>query len=264
MDSNPSKEDNPEKDSSDEADAQTTQTNPNIPRGLSVSTPPPAKARQQITYKIEKTGWEKFKDAVEMIGIAVLIVYTIFTIKMYFVNKKAAQAAEDAATAASRAVDMAKKTMMLDERAWVAVPAVNGVKPGVGQKMKYTVHFINTGKSPARNVVIYQGDELLAIEQQPNFSKETKPIRLGVLSPGSERTFESYIGMADQTPELNAMGIEFLKQRTLSIHGRVTYDDIFGCHHWITYAAYMRDDWSGYSFYPKHNDTDSDQPCDNK
>jgi hypothetical protein len=131
--------------------------------------------------------------------------------------------------------------------------------------LKFAVHFTNTGRSPARNIVVYPGEEILQKNQSPNFSNETKQIRLGVLSPGSERTYENYIPMKDGNLKLTQIAIDFLKTRVLSVHGKITYDDIFGCSHWVTYAAYLREDWSGYSFYAEHNDTDNDyQPCQNK
>jgi hypothetical protein len=146
--------------------------------------------------------------------------------------------------------------MRRDQRAWVSVPSVNGTKPAVGEKLQFAVHLTNTGRTPARNVVVHPGDEIVGRGVEPNFSTETKDIRLGILSPGSERTYENFV------PELTKEGIESLKKQTLSVHGTVTYDDIFGCHHWITYGAYLVDDWSKYAFYSEHNDTDNDS-CQN-
>jgi hypothetical protein len=109
---------------------------------------------------------------------------------------------------------------------------------------------------------VYPGEELIAKNQQPNFSDETKPKRLGVLSPGSERTYENIIPMRDLSPELTKVAIDYLRTQTLSIHGTITYDDIFGCHHWVTYNAFLSDDWREYSFSPDHNDTDHEyEPC---
>ncbi len=152
---------------------------------------------------------------------------------------------------------LTEQTMRLDQRAWVAVTAVNSKQPPqIKQRFTYSVHFIDTGKTPASNVVIHAGDELLDKGQQPNFSLDT-PVRLGVLSPGSERTFEN--GPVPTTRAVNTMteaDLAVLKVKTLSIHGKITYDDIFGCHHWITYCSVLKDDWSGYAFCSENNDTD--------
>ncbi len=171
---------------------------------------------------------------------------------MYYANR-------DAANAATSAAKTAEQTMRLDQRAWIAVTAVNSKQPPqINEKLLYSVHFIDTGKTPATNVVIHPGDELLNKNQQPNFSAEITPVRLGILSPGSERTYEN--GPVPTTRTVSTMtkdDLAFLRTKTLSIHGKITYDDIFGCHHWITYCAYLKDDWSGYSFCPENNDTDS-------
>lgn len=53
---------------------------------------------------------------------------------------------------------LTRESYKLDERAWVAVTAVNGTRPETDKKFTYSVHFVNTGKTPARNVVIHPGD----------------------------------------------------------------------------------------------------------
>jgi hypothetical protein len=44
--------------------------------------------------------WDRVKPYVEILGVCLLAVYTFFTIKMYYVNKEAADAATSAATTA--------------------------------------------------------------------------------------------------------------------------------------------------------------------
>jgi hypothetical protein len=190
----------------------------------------------------------------EAVGLFVLVLYTVFTGFMSCSNKKAADAAASGARTADR-------TMRLDQRAWIAVTAVNGTKPELNKKFTYSVHFVDTGKTPASNVVIHPGDEMLPQGKLPNFSAGTEPaVRLGVLSPGSERTYDN--GPVPPTRKIQTMTKEdlaALKAVTLSVHGKITYDDIFGRHHWITYCVYLRDDWSGYSFCSENNDTDADE-----
>jgi len=48
-----------------------------------------------------------------------------------------------------------------------------------------------------------------------------------------------------------------LDKRTLYVFGRITYDDIFGKHHWVTYCLRLSDDRTQYQFCEEHNDTDS-------
>jgi len=190
------------------------------------------------------------KFVAEIVGVIVLIIYTIYTAKMYRVNGKAADAATSAATTA-------ETTMRLDQRAWVAVPSVNGTKPELNQKLVYAVHLVDTGKTPAVKVVVHPGDELLPMSRQPDLSLETEPLNLGVLSPGSERTYENGPVPNSRKPTtLTKADLANLKTLRLWVHGKVTYEDVFGVHHWITYCAFLRDDWSGYSFCQQGNDTD--------
>jgi hypothetical protein len=172
-----------------------------------------------------------------------------------------------AATAAENAVKTTQAQMRLDERAWIAVTAINSPHmPEIDKEFIYTIHFVNTGKTPARNMMIHSGDELLANEKPPNLSLESKEVRLGVLSPGSERTYEGNVIPAARIPStLTRDDLASLKDYKLSIHGTITYDDIFGCHHWISYCGYLREDWSGYAFCSEHNDAGiADMSCNDK
>jgi hypothetical protein len=195
--------------------------------------------------------YEKATLIVSLVASVVGAIYCAVTIGMFFATKEAADAA-------TKAADTAALTMRLDQRAWVAVTAVNGARPEPGQKFSFSVHFIDTGKTPAINVTIHPGDEILEFGHHPDLSLDTNPVRLGLLSPGSERTYENTFNRgAVKLEKLEKEDIEFLKSKTLSVHGRIAYDDIFGCHHWVTYSAYLKSDWSGYGFYPEGNDTDS-------
>jgi hypothetical protein len=197
------------------------------------------------------------KFLLEIVVFIVIGIYTFFTILMYCANKQSADAATGAANTAER-------TMRLDQRAWVAVTAVNSKTAlAVDQTFTYSVHFIDTGKTPASNVIVHPGDELLEKGQPPNLSVDSGPVRLGILSPGSERTIDKGLVPDTRRPKtLTKEDLDVLKTKTLSVHGKITYDDIFGCHHWITYCAYLKDDWTGYAFCNVNNDTDPiEQSC---
>jgi hypothetical protein len=68
-----------------------------------------------------KDGREKIKRRVEYSGIALLAIYTAFTIGMYYVNKESADAAKIAANAAKKAAETAGASLRLDQRAWISV-----------------------------------------------------------------------------------------------------------------------------------------------
>jgi hypothetical protein len=64
--------------------------------------------------EIRKDWWLKAQPFVEIAGVVVLTIYTLFTIQMYYANKKAADAAKSAA-------DTAATQLELSERPWVTV-----------------------------------------------------------------------------------------------------------------------------------------------
>jgi hypothetical protein len=227
-----------------------------IPVRAEVNLPQGVEIRKKTADAKEDKQYQSRALLVAWLTLAAVVIYALISACQLYEMRRATNAA-------TKSVNIANQTMLLDERAWVGVPSISGTKPEVGKKLTFSVHFTNTGKSPARNLIVYPGDEILRKDQSPNFSNETKQVSLGVLSPGSERTYENFVPMRDGDQELTQVAIDFLKTQVLSVHGKITYDDIFGCHHWVTYAAYLREDWSGYSFYSENNDTDSEyQPCE--
>jgi hypothetical protein len=212
------------------------------------NTTPLSQGEQETCHcKPDQTpGWKMALEfAAVVVGIVVAIIYGGQLSQMIESNR------------------LTRESYKLDERAWVAVTSVNGTGLEAGKKFTYSVHFVDTGKTPARNVVIHPGDELAPRGQTPNLSVEMGAVRLGVLSPSSERTYDN--GPIPPTRNIQTMmkeDLDVLRTKTLYVHGKITYDDIFGCHHWIAYCAYLKDDWSGYAFCSEGNDTDlQDRHC---
>jgi hypothetical protein len=56
----------------------------------------PSRTQLAITGTPEKSWWDKFKPFVEMAGIALLAIYTAYTIGIYYAAKDSADAARDA------------------------------------------------------------------------------------------------------------------------------------------------------------------------
>src|SRR6266568_5768387 len=98
--SEPIREKNTTPNASQKSETQANQCNPNIPITSSVPALPPAETHYEIACKKKKDAWDKFKEGAEVLGIATLVVYTIYTIKMYRANKEAADAAKSAADTA--------------------------------------------------------------------------------------------------------------------------------------------------------------------
>jgi hypothetical protein len=104
----------------------------------------------EITCKTEKTKWDRIKPFVEVTGVLLLFVYTLYTIKMYCANQKSANAAHSAADTAARQLE-------LTERPWVdANITLDGPfdfnQNGANIHLKLLLR--NTGPSPAESTSI--------------------------------------------------------------------------------------------------------------
>lgn len=157
LESEPIRENNQTPDAGGESDVQASNTKPNIPPTPSVPTLPPTKPHCEITCKTEKDWWDKWKPFVEIIGIALLAIYTGYTIKMYYANKEAADAAQEGSAAASNAARIAGNSLLLsqtsfqiEQRPYVVadIPefVVSPIAPG---KIRASVTFKNIGRTPA-------------------------------------------------------------------------------------------------------------------
>jgi hypothetical protein len=108
----PVRENNSAPNAARESEIQANHGNPDIPPTLGVSSPPPTETHYKIAYKPEADWWDKFKPFVEIAGIVILSVYTWYTIKMYYANKEAADAAQESAAAANNAARIAGNTLL--------------------------------------------------------------------------------------------------------------------------------------------------------
>jgi hypothetical protein len=111
----------------------------------------------QITCKQEKDWWDKTKPFVEIAGAILLAVYTAYTIKMYWANKKAADAAKSAA-------DTAANQLVLSERPWIKIthrivnPLTFDVPGNGGQITSMTLEdtLENVGQSVALHIFSWE------------------------------------------------------------------------------------------------------------
>jgi hypothetical protein len=99
-----------------------------------------------------KEDMRKPKFALSFIGVVVLAVYTIFTGLMYCENKKAADAAQSAATTAANALSDTRLSYLDDHRAWIgiALGQIEQFAPNnLAIPFKVTIQLHNSGKTPA-------------------------------------------------------------------------------------------------------------------
>lgn len=92
---NPISEKNPAPNAGCEPNKEALQPNQNISPACSAPSSPPSKFHYEISCKQKKDWWDRLKPFVEIGGIALLAIYTGYTIKIYRANDRAATAAHD-------------------------------------------------------------------------------------------------------------------------------------------------------------------------
>jgi hypothetical protein len=156
LESEPIRNNNPTPDTEEKPEKQAKQANADVPVTPSVPTSPPPKTHCQITCKTEKNFWDNFKTVAEIVGIALLAVYTFYTIKMYCANKEAANAATTAAKATQESVGLQRKQYQATFRASVDLDKNwMGLYRSPQNRQIWTgVKVLNFGKNDATSVFI--------------------------------------------------------------------------------------------------------------
>lgn len=197
-------------------------------------------------------------------GSGVVLFLTELTLRDTLIEtRKAANAARDS-------VETTKSIMRIDQRAWIGLDYIDAVpnNPEVGKTFGAKGAIKNTGKTPARNLVIYSIIEPVDAGKRPNFSYEGIPKIIGGFLPPNGRAFLPVNVLVDLTLPERPPAIFTQKQMDLFqgekfgiyAHGRIEYEDIFGNPHWITYCSYIPNPLiGGFAFCAEHNETDDYQ-----
>lgn len=206
-----------------------------VPHPIAVNTEP----------KDKHEGREILKLVVSILTLAFVATYTVFTLFIFCANNKAAKAAEDS-------VKLAEKNAHLEQRAWVAVseiiPRAKGKSP-----WEIAITFKNTGHTPATNFVIQLAGQPTRKGERATGEEVTEPGH-GIIPPD---------GFFHQ--RLSAEAPYNWKNTDLTIHGKITYDSVFGHSHWTRFCYYFvpqnNASWQG-DFAPcdTGNDVDGDEP----
>jgi hypothetical protein len=198
---------------------------------------PPSDAGSNQPKK-EKKWWPKtFKQWVEVLGVCVLAVYTIYTIKLYH--------------RASEANMQARRGGQLDQRAWVAV---SEIVPGDETKTPWTINLVfkNTGKTPAKKFSVKLAGEPVAKGGKPVAAEEVYAEN-GIIAP--DGFFRS--GLSSHT--------KYNWETTdLVVHGRIYYNSVFGKEHWTQFCYYFvpksASRTNGFTPCNQGNDVDDGEP----
>jgi type II secretory pathway pseudopilin PulG len=171
--------------------------------------------------------------------------------------KRSTDAAISAAQSAKESIEHAR----LDQRAWVAFVGISGI-PAVNETLQVSVKARNNGKTFAKNFQMYVYFLDTPAGQTPDFSEDDKPhpgSSIFVLSPNGEWGSNTNV-MQGITPtgKVTQEQIDNWKsgKRTFFVCAKLTYDDIFGVHHWTTFCNQLTTDFV-YRAYEQHNDADN-------
>jgi hypothetical protein len=196
--------------------------------------------------KLEETEWQKrhirIQAAIAFVGAIAVIIYGFQLCEM----RKSTNAATDAAKAAKDGITFARDNAHLDQRAWVTISASQLVSPlVVGERPVIVVTLVNSGKTPALNVVSSGDADTVA----RGFSESEINSSLGTGHPGSKFVIGPGVTaktmcnglrlIADETEidDLHAASSE--KGPRLYVRGVIAYDDIFGKPHRTTFCAWI-------------------------
>jgi hypothetical protein len=176
--------------------------------------------------------------------------------------KKSTEAASKAANAAEASVKQVRRTAHRDQRAWVAVVDIQGV-PEVGTIFSVNLVAQNSGKTFAKNVAMRGVIELVTEKgREPDFSLEDsaaarKDSSVSLLAPNADYLMDIELRKQTSPHEITQSDFDGIRRGDLTIfvHGKMTYDDIFGCTHWTSFCTRLKPDLK-YASYGKHNDAD--------
>jgi hypothetical protein len=178
--------------------------------------------------------------------------------------KKSTQAATRAANAAEASVREVRRAARRDQRAWIAVVDIQGI-PEVGTMFSVNLVAQNSGKTFAKNLTMRAVIEIAQKGEEPDFSledsdAERKASSVSLLAPNADYIMD--IELRKQTPphEITQSDLDGIRSGDLTIfvHGRMTYDDVFGCGHWTSFCTRLKPDLK-YVSYGKHNDADQNR-----
>jgi uncharacterized repeat protein (TIGR01451 family) len=125
---------------------------------------------------------------------------------------------------------------------------ISSVHADVGQPMTYPLGIKNTGKTPARNMIAKIFLDIIDSDQEPPLSRvadatyERGIITAGILFPDSDikqpiiRPTQD--GKARLTTDSEVKALQEGKAY-IAIYGIITYDDVFGVHHWTKFCKWQ-------------------------
>lgn len=169
--------------------------------------------------------------------------------------------ASEALNEMMRQNETARDAMRLEQRAWVGVVGYDAESPTAGHSFTVTAVFRNSGKTPARNVVVGMN----IIPAPPDFRlpaklSTEKALLTGAMDSGSRDLLlpDTTFSLSRTLDEASVAAYLTSKWRsTIYVWGRGSYDDVFMRRHWFTFCGKMA--FRGEAFGPCEEGNDEDR-----
>jgi hypothetical protein len=198
------------------------------------------------------------------IACAICVQAGIYFFQLKQITKSAA-AATKAANAAEASVKQARGALRDDQRAWVRLVDIQGI-PEVGIIFSVDLVAQNTGRTFAKNVTMRAVVELITEkEKEPDLSLEDtraarKESTVSLLAPNEDSEMDIVLRKQAPPHEITQSDLDGIRDGSLTVfvHGKMTYDDIFGCAHWTSFCIRLKPDLT-YASCGKHNGTDQNR-----
>jgi len=170
-----------------------------------------------------------------------------------------------ATQAALESIKLTRESAHLDQRAWVGTIAVEG-QPKVREVMRFQVTIKNSGKTFARKMRVsscgYTRESALGpppFEIDETGAPYLQPDASSVLMMPEQTTTTEYV--LNNAAVVSDTFLDDLKNgaKVVWLHGRIMYEDIFGCPHWTKFC-YKMDRAFGFGVCKEDNE-DDDNLC---
>lgn len=180
------------------------------------------------------------------IGLAALVMNG-FIAWVYWNQFKEMQKATEATR---HAVSDSNRNFRSDERAWVGItfPNVDFQRESIGKVFEVPMVVTNTGKTPAQHinikgVVSIVHDRIGNIDIPPSdITHGFSLVRIELLQPNQTIKDWPLAALDTSGPTKPVITTKVIVDHignasyTVVIHGRITYEDIFGYKHWLTFC----------------------------
>lgn len=169
-------------------------------------------------------------------------------------NADQVAAAQSSAAAAKETVEAMRRSIRLDQRAWLSIEqvTVSGLK--FEGRLEISIKITNTGRTPAKHANLGMNVDPVENGKEPRFYFADPTGGSAVIFPKGEY---SNFGVLNCTPE-NLKKI-LSGEIVVWVYGKIVYEDIFGSKHWLKFCYSMNAQQETFNIHTEHNETDDNE-----